>query len=261
MDDLFRQAVALIDAGDAEGLARLLDVHPHLVAERTDYGDERYFQRPYLLWFVAENPVRNGRLPPNIVGIAKLIIDRGGTQVDYALELVASGRVSREAGVQRALIDVLCDAGANPDGPMLAALAHKERDAVERLLERGARMGLVTAVCLGRDAEPYLNEADVRERQLALTAAAFYGNARALEQLASAGVDLDAYSPQGFHPHATPLHQAVYADSLESVQVLMNAGARLDIRDRAYHGTPLGWADYLERPAIAAYLREHGSPE
>lgn len=261
MDDLFRQAVALIDAGDAAALARLLDEHPHLVTGRTDYGDEHYFHRPYLLWFVAGNPVRNDRLPPNIAAIAKLIIDRGGTQVDYALELVASGRVPREAGVQRALIDVLCDAGANPDGAMLAALAHKERDAAARLLERGATMNLVTAVCAGGDPAPYLEAADDRERQLALTAAAFYGNARALELLVQAGVDLDAYSPEGFHPHATPLHQAVDAGSLESVQLLVDAGARIDIRDRAHHGTPLGWADSLEQTAIAAYLRDRGAPE
>jgi len=28
-----------------------------------------FFQRPYLLWFVAEDPVRNGKLPRNIAAV------------------------------------------------------------------------------------------------------------------------------------------------------------------------------------------------
>jgi Ankyrin repeats (3 copies) len=259
MDALFTQAVALLEAGDAAALARLLDQHPHLLRERTDFGDEAYFQKPYLLWFVAENPVRNGRLPANIAAVTKLLIDRGADQVDYTLELVTSGRVPRESGVQRALIDVLCDAGADPGGAMLAALAHHELDAVQRLLERGAPMKLVVAVCLGHDGAEQLAAADAHERQLALTAAAFYGNARALEQLVRADIDVSAYSPKGFHPHATALHQAVFSGSLECVRLLVHAGARLDLPDRAYHATPLGWADYLEHPEIAAYLRSHES--
>lgn len=265
MDELFTQAVTLIDAGDTAALERLLDANPRLLRERTDFGDDAYFQRPYLLWFVAENPVRNDTLPPNIADVAKLIIEKAEgveplqEQLDYTVELVCSGRVAREAGVQRALIDVLCDAGAVPDGGMLAALAHRELDAAERLLERGAALTLTAAVCLGRDAAPLLPSAGADERQLALTAAAFYGNARAVGLLAGAGADVRAYSPKGFHPHATPLHQAVFAGSLESVRHLVEAGAKLDVQDRAHHSTPLGWAEYLEHPEIAAYLRDHES--
>jgi hypothetical protein len=266
MDELFTRAVALIDAGDVAALERLLDANPRLLRERTDFGDEAYFHRPYLLWFVAENPVRNDRLPANIAAVTKVIIDQAAgvetlqDQLDYTLELVCSGRVPREAGVQRALIDVLCDAGAVPDRAMRTALAHQERDAAARLLERGATLTLTVAACLGRDPAPLLPSADARERQLALAAAAFYGNARAIELLLGAGVDVGACSPEGFHPHATPLHHAVYADSLESVRVLVNAGAPLDVEDRVYHSTPLGWAEYLEHPEIAAYLRQHEPP-
>ena len=254
MDELFTRAVALLDAGDTAALARLVDEHPHLVRERTDFGEEKYFHRPYLLWFVAENPVRNDRLPPNIAEVTKMLIEKGADQVDYTLNLVASGRVPREQGVQRALIDVLCDAGASPDGAMIAALAHHERDAVNRLLERGAKETLVVAAALGRPLPPPAGDAEL---QTALTAAAFYGNARAVKELIAAGADCNAYSPEGFHPHATPLHQAVFADSLDCVRALIDAGARLDIQDRGYHSTPLGWAEYIPRPEIAEYLREH----
>jgi peptide-methionine (S)-S-oxide reductase len=58
-----------MDAGDGSALERLLETHPRLLRERLDSG-EGYFRRPYLLWFVAENPVRNGRLPRNIANVS-----------------------------------------------------------------------------------------------------------------------------------------------------------------------------------------------
>ncbi|HEX6084948.1 MAG TPA: ankyrin repeat domain-containing protein [Thermoanaerobaculia bacterium] len=296
MDALFTQAVSLLDAGDVDALARLIDENPRLVRERTDFEGHAYFHRPYLLWFVAENPVRNDRLPPNIADVTRLIIDKSGPpasspavsagvppaptrgagtapqaaggdaggppagpltlqeQLDYALALVSSGRVPREAGVQRALIDVLCDGGASPDSAMLTAVAHQEIDAIEQLLARGATLTLTVAAALGLEIP--LDDADAHEKQRALTAAAFYGNARAVERLVEAGADVRAFSPDGFHPHATPLHQAVHAGSLDSVRILVEAGAPLDVEDRAHHSTPLGWAEYLGRPEIASYLRE-----
>jgi peptide-methionine (S)-S-oxide reductase len=252
MDETFTRAVALLDSGDLVALASLIDEHPRLVRERTDFGTERYFLRPFLLWFVAENPVRNDRLPPNIADVARLLIAKGADQVDYALALVSSGRVAREHGVQRALIDVLCEAGAHPDGAMTAAVAHHELEAVDQLLARGARETLIVSAALGR---PFQADGRDPELQAALTAAAFYGNASAVEELVAAGADCNAFSPEGFHPHATPLHQAVFAGSLDCVRALVSAGARLDIEDRVFHSTPLGWADYLGRPEIAEYLR------
>jgi hypothetical protein len=38
------------------------------------------------------------------------------------------------------------------------------------------------------------------------------------------GVDLNAYSPPGFHPHGTALHHAVDSGSLDAVKVLVEAG-------------------------------------
>lgn len=263
-DPIFRDAVSAIDSGDVDSLERLLAAQPGLVRQRLDYG-EGYFRRPYLLWFVAENPVRSGRLPNNIADVARAIvraaqgsrIESLGEQVDYALALVSSGRVARECGAQRELIDVLCDAGARPDGAMLPALAHREIDAVERLLERGAPLTLVAAAGTGRedDFSRLLPAATDAERQLSLTAAAFYGRADVLSTLVRTGVDVSAYGPVGFHPHATALHHAVDSGSLAAVRVLVEAGADLAARDRVYDGTPLGWAEHLGRGEIAAYLR------
>ncbi len=264
LDPQFRQAVSAIDAGDAGSLELLLATYPHLVRDRLDDG-EGYFRHPYLLWFVAGNPVRNDTLPGNIVQVTRVILEAAERervnslreQLDSALSLVCSGRVARESGVQRGLIDVLVDAGADPDGALVPAIAHREVDAVERLLERGARLTLPAAISTGRtdDIARLARAAGAGDRQEALTVAALHGRAGTLARLIELGVDLDALSPPPFHPHGTPLHHAVDSGSLEAVELLVQAGARLDTRDRVHQGTPLDWAEHLGRTEIAAYLR------
>jgi hypothetical protein len=39
------------------------------------------------------------------------------------------------------------------------------------------------------------------------------------------------------------------------VRLLVERGARLDIKDTLYGGTPLGWAIYGKRTALVEYLR------
>jgi len=265
-DNLFLEAVSAIDAGDVAALERLLSAHPELVRDRLDDGDqgEEYFRRPYLLWFVAENPIRIGKLPQNIVQVTRAILEaaeRQGTlreQIDYALALVCSGRVARESGAQGELIDVLCDAGADPNGALMAALAHGEIAAAERLIERGAGLTLLAAVCLGRedDVARLARSASAEERQSAFAGAALYGQAQTLARLIGLGVDLNAYNPPGFHAHGTALHHAVDSGALDAVKVLVEAGADLGLKDHIHQGTPLDWAEYLQRAKIAAYLRE-----
>jgi len=40
---------------------------------------------------------------------------------------------------------------------------------------------------------------------------------------------------------------------------LIDGGARLDIQDTVYQGTPLDWAIYCDKPAMAEYLRSRGA--
>jgi peptide-methionine (S)-S-oxide reductase len=255
----FHEAVAAIDAGDVEALRRLLAANPELVHERLEEPAEGYFARPYLLWHIAENPVRNDRLPRNIADVTRTIIEAGAPrdQLDYTLELVASGRVPREAGVQLELIDLLTSCGADPDTAMPSCLGHKEIAAATRLLERGAKVTLLVAVCFDRkeQAKALLKTASSHDKQVALLAAAFYGHADLARMLLDAGADVNQFGPKGFHAHSTPLHQAVYAGSLDTVKALVAAGARLDVADRVYGSTPLGWAEYCKKPEIAEYLR------
>jgi len=273
-DARFRNAVSAIDAGDAHALERLLADDPDLVRDRLaspgawlrdEVGAalDGYFRRPFLLWFVAGNPIRNDSLPANIAAIARLLIDaaqRNGVarlqqQLDYTLGLVVTGRIAKESGVQIGLIDALIDAGALPDAGY-GALGAGNFEAAARLLERGGEPTLAAALCLGRegDVERLLPAATARDRQIALAAAAINGRAPALARLIARGVDIDAYSTV-IHPHATALHHAVSSGSFDAVEMLVAAGARLDIRDRIYDGTPLQWAEYGRHDALADYLR------
>ena len=87
---------------------------------------------------MAEDPVRRGALPANIAVIARLIIDAARReaaslqeQLDYTLRLVSWSWIARQCGVQIALIDVLLDAGASPDGNPNAALVNGNFEAAD----------------------------------------------------------------------------------------------------------------------------------
>src|ERR1044072_2456377 len=127
-DPLFRRAVDLLDAGDAGGLRRHLAEHPELTHQSVFFEGGNYFRNPKLLEFIAENPVRHDRLPPNIVEVARVILDAGAKDdlvaISGTLGLVCSGRVPREHHVQVPLIDLLCDFGADANGGLRAGPSH-----------------------------------------------------------------------------------------------------------------------------------------
>lgn len=130
--------------------------------------------------------------------------------------------------------------------------------AIGRLLDHGARLTLPAAVGVRRSADVarLAPVADAEERQVALACAALCGDPEALSRLIDAGVDVNAYCPVGYHANTTPLHQAVSSGSLDAVKALVAAGASLDAKDLIWQATPLGWAEYLQQPEIADYLRK-----
>ena len=171
--------------------------------------------------------------------------DRGYTPLAVAIRCLVEQSEFTPNEFTLAIAKALIDAGANP--------------AV-------ARMTLAAAVCLGRSPDIALlaPQASSGDRQIALAAAAYNGVADAIPFLLSLGADPNASDP-GLE-HATPLHNAVSSGSLDTVQALVRAGAKLDGRDQAYQATPRQWAEYYaginrgpakQDAAIAAYLREH----
>ncbi len=287
LDSLFHEAVSAIDAGDVSELKRLLAKHPRLVRARLDspgawlrdkVGNalDGFFRQPYLLWFVAEDPVRNNTLPKNIAQVVRTIIQAAEhegveslqEQLDYALRLVSWSWVARKCEVQIGLIDVLIDAGADPDGNPDNALVNSNFAAAAHLVERGAKLTLATALCLERwdDVTRLTQTASASEKQFGFILAALRAKAEALRRMINLGVDLNAPSAD-LYSHATALHHTVCSGSLEAVKVLVKAGAELGTKDRAWNATPLEWAEHYIREAkeddagkqyaeIAAYLRK-----
>ncbi len=258
-DDTFRRAVEQIDAGDAKGLREHLKQHPNLSRQRVVFEGGNYFRNPTLLEFVAENPVRHGKLPKNIVDIARVVLDAGVEQssLDETLMLVATGSVPRECGMQIALINLLCDHGADPGSAAQVAAVLFEMEAVGALVARGARMTLPLAAALGRTEEVgrLLPKANPEERHLALALASQYGITEIVRVLLDAGEDPNRFNPVGGHSHSTPLHQAAGNGHLGVVKLLVERGANLDVKDILFGGTPAGWANYAGRKEAEKYLR------
>jgi hypothetical protein len=266
-DAAFRRAVDLLDSGDVDGLRAHLDMHPHLIHQRVLLDGGNYFRNPALLEFIAENPIRHGQLPSNIVEVAKVILEAGAKNdrrtLTETLGLVSSGCVPRECRVQIPLIDLLCDYGADPNIGMQPALAHGEFEAVDALLWRNARLDLPVGAALGRVEECQRLLAGApngEERHRAFAFAAQFGHAEIVRLLLDAGEDPSRYNPPGAHSHSTPLHQAALAGHYDVVRLLVERGARLDLKDTMWQGTPEAWAEHAGKAEVAKYLRAHRWP-
>ena len=264
-DPIFRHAVDLIDAGDVAGLREHLKKHSNLVHQHLEFEGGNYFRNPSLLEFIAENPIRRGKLPGNIVDVTRAILDAGveRSALNETLMLVATGCVPRESGVQTPLIELLCDRGADPNHAAEAAAVLFEMQAVAALVRRGAQMTLPLAAALGKmnEARQLLKKADPAQRHLALAIASQYGHAEIVKLLLDAGEDPNRFNPLGGHSHSTPLHQAAGNGHLEVVKLLIAQGAKADVKDILFGGTPAGWANYGGKKDVEAYLRGIASPQ
>lgn len=264
-DPLFKQAVIALQTGDLAGLQRLLADHPHLTRDRARepdcYGAD-YFRDPKLLWFVANNPALVEIMPVSSVAIAEAIIDARVEQsdLDYTLGLVMTSGPAREQKFQRPLMKLLLDRGAEvKSDDLFSTLGHCERDAVVALLESGLPLTAPVAAGLGRvkDLTTLLEAADDAEKHAALSMAVINREVEAARLCLAAGADVNAFLL--VHRHSLPIHQAAVNDDVPMLRLLVEHGARLDIRDTLWNATPLGWAIHTKKPAAEAYLRTAGS--
>jgi len=271
-DPLFQKAVSLIDSGDTAGLTAFLCEHPNVLSDTASFSETffvsgtqpgQYFERPKLLWFVAENPIRNNTLPENITRVIQAIVDAQYIHsadtiqydLDYTLSLVTSGNVPRETGMRGDLVSALVRNGADPNCAD-AALAHGERDAVQLLLDHGARISLTIAAGMGlmEHLHRLMPESNTKAMQQALACAAVNGESMACGALVGAGADPNRHNPDGFHAHCTPLHNAVASGSLETVRTLINAGADPSIRDTIHAGDAGGWGAHMGHADVVDFL-------
>jgi ankyrin repeat protein len=271
----FEAAVDAVVSGDADTLRSMLAADPGLVRARSSRN-----HHATLLHYVAANGVEGSRqkTPANAVEIAAILLDAGAEPDALAdmydakcttMSMLVSSAHPAQAGVQAQLAELLLDRGAAFEGPgtnwqsaVLTALAFGYRETAEALAKRGAPIATLGAAAgLGRldDVKRLLPEADAREQHAATALAAQHGQADVLRLLLDAGEDPNRYNPEGYHGHSTPLHQAVWAEHMDVVRLLVERGARLDLEDRIYHGTPLRWAIFGEKNRAAEYLRAQGA--
>ena len=280
----FERAVEAVIDGDITALSALLREDPELVrarSTRVNHFDPQ-MHRATLMHYLAANGVEGyrQRSPGTAVDVARVLLEAGAdpNALSWAyggqctiLSLLVSSTPPAEAGVQVPLVEALVHGGASvePAGkgdwtsPLSTALVFGFHATADTLVRLGAKVANVAdAAGLGRpdDVKRLLPSASATDRHRALALAAQLGHADIVTWLIDAGEDPNRYNPPGTHSHTPPIHQAIAADHLDVVKVLVAKGARLDIKDTIYHSTPLGWAEYLEKPAIAGYLRERGAP-
>ena len=272
-DDLFRQGVAFLDAGRVDALADHIGRHPSLLSVPAAFSETffisgtqagQYFEHPKLLWFVAENPIRNNAFPENIVDVIQCIIDRQRKHspdtlqqdLDYTLGLVTSGTVPRKTGKLGDLVSVLVENGGDPNCAD-AGLVHGERDAVQALIDAGAEVNLLMAAGMGLedDLQHLLPDADEETKQKALACAASCSQPTTCRILVDRGVDPNQYNPTGFHGHCTPLHNAINANAYETVTTLVSRGADTTIKDRMHDSDALGWAEHMGYNRITELIK------
>lgn len=279
----FESAVEAVITGDVATLEPSLRQNGQLVRARstriTHFDPPRH--RATLLHYVAANGVEGYRqkTPKNAVEVARILL-YAGAEVDALADLygghyttmsmLVSSCHPADAGVQVALVETLLDFGAAIEArgsakwgsPLMTALAFGYRSAAEALAKRGAQVDNIAAAAgLGRfaDAARFLATADAESRHRALALAAQHGHVDVVGLLLDAGEDPSRYNPDGNHSHSTPLHQAVIGGHDAVVRLLVERGARLDIKDTIYQGTPLGWAMHAGQTEIEKYLRAHGA--
>lgn len=259
-DPRFAEAVAAIQCGDELRLAVLIDAYPSLLRERAiepDFGARGYFTDPKLFWFVANNPTLIPASPPNIVAITKLMIARGVARedLDYALGLVmTNGRMPADTQID--MVRALAEAGATLDeAGLLTSLGHRQTAPIAWLIDHGHPLSAAAAAGLGRiDALPgLLAAASPKVTADALAMSVINREEESVRLCLEAGADPNAFMP--CHSHSTPLHQAALHGDLAIMSLLVAHGARTEIADTLWHGTPLGWAIHGGQDEAADWLR------
>jgi ankyrin repeat protein len=279
----FEAAVEAVVDGDVATLSTMLREEPGLVRARSTRVThfDPPVHRATLLHYVAANGVEGyrQRTPKNAVDVAKSLRD-AGAEVDALADLYGQGCTTMsllvsschpaEAGLQVPLANLLLDYGASIEGdgsgrwssPLMTALAFGYTRTADALAARGARTDTLPAAAgLGRvdDARRLLPAADAGSRHKALALAAQHGQVEAVRLLLDAGEDPNRFNPEGNHSHSTPLHQAALAGHHGVVRLLVERGARLDVRDASFQGTPLGWALQGGQHPVAEFLRSRGA--
>jgi len=275
-DDLFETAVEALIYGEATTLRLLLDQHPDLIRARSARP-----HKAHLLHYIGANGVEDERqvTPPNAVELTQILLD-AGAEVDAVAELyggsttlglVATSIHPLKAGLQKELIDILMDYGAEPDlavapdytdGYLInACLANGRGEAAAYLAAKGAEMNLEAAAGVGdldRVKSYFRPDGGLKEsvhaaqRDAGFIWACEYGRVEVVRFLLENGV-----APSTEAKGMTALHWAVIGGQTEIISLLLDLKAPLEIKNE-YGGTVLGqaiWSAYNDpKPQYLAII-------
>lgn len=274
MDKKFHPAIKAIQAGDVEGLKRLVREELSLATSRSTRS------HPTLLQCLALDA--NGN--PNARAMAEVLIEAGA---ELNEPLVAAASIGN-----REVAELLLDRGAAIDGtggwsPLEEALYWNNQNTVALLLERGAKVqNLRTAAALGRKdlIESYFNpdgslkpeagkidwpfggnqsiahlvNAWSQDRQgiinNAFVYACMHGHSEAAQLLLDKGAEINAI-PGGFDYAGTGLHYAALNGHRAMIEFLLDHGADKNVLDTKVGSTAAGWAEYGNHPELLDLLR------
>lgn len=268
----FEEAADAVVDGALARLSERLELDPTLVSARSVRR-----HRATLLHYLSANglELERQRSPSSALAVGRLLLDAGADPSATArayggdcttLSLLVSSVHPAEAGVQADLALLLVERGATlhpavegERAPLDVVLSFGYLDTALRLVDAGAPVRTVdTAAALGLTARvaALWDTADDDARHRAFALAAQHGQAAVVRALLARGADPGRFNPPGAHPHSTPLHQAAFAGHATVVDLLLEAGARTDVRDTVHAGTPLDWARHAGHAAIAARLSD-----
>jgi ankyrin repeat protein len=247
MNLLFERAADAVVFGDIETLRQFLDEEPSLVHARSPRP-----HRATLLNYCGSNGVEEPRqrVAKNAAEIVKLLLDRG-SDVNATCNLYGGGATTLglhitsiypfRAGTRTAVTEILINAGAMVDG------AH-------------GTDGIVGAAAVGRlDLVVRFSNATPAQLQNGFMWACEYGRTGVVSFLLEKGVDFRAKNGNGL----TPVHLASLGGHLETVRILLERGAPLEVRN-IWGGTVLantlwgainGGPDVDYTPVVEALLR------
>jgi len=270
MDAKFQPAVEAIMSGDIDQIKALLVAQPSLATDRSSRS------HPTLLQCL----VLDAKNQPNQLEMAGVLID-AGAEIDGPL--IAAASIGNTAAAE-----ALLSAGAAIDGdgewsPLEEALYWGNQETVAMLVRRAATVhNLRIAAGLGRidvvesffapdgslKPEAGIMSSPFRRMHFeggpqnlidnALLYACISNRIDAVEYLLKRGARINAIPP-GFDYAGTALHYAALFGHRELVDLLIERGAHLDIKDSKVNALAAGWAAHGGHQELSDYLTRLGT--
>ncbi|HEY9226487.1 MAG TPA: ankyrin repeat domain-containing protein, partial [Gemmatimonadaceae bacterium] len=238
-----------------------------------------YFTGATLLHFVAWNPSRSVHVPPNIVDIARLLLDRGAdvNAVTLAFSnantmgLVVTSRMASEANASGPLIELLRERGSPLDldtSDLYVPLANHAPRAGEKMIQLGAKPDVCVAAALGRmdllegffSPDGRLQELPRRNGELlserdAIGLALLFAYVNKRREAVDFLLEKDGNWNMTGVNNGGVLHRAAFDGDLEMVKRLVAKGADMSNRDNPFNSTPVSWASHNAQQEVVDWMR------